>query len=117
MPRAITIQEELFEDYNTRTDFIQKYVFPGGMLPSEARLQPVVEKSGLTWDSVDRFGIDYADTLQRWDKKFQAAWDDIRLMGGFDERFRRLWRFYIGYCEAGFRSQRTDVIHLALTKA
>lgn len=114
--QIITIEDELFEEYNARTDFIQKYVFPGGMLPSEVRLQPVVERAGLTWDHVDRFGIDYADTLQRWDQRFQAAWDDIRQMGGFDERFRRLWRFYLGYCEAGFRSRRTDVIHLALTK-
>jgi cyclopropane-fatty-acyl-phospholipid synthase len=115
--QIITIQEDLFEEYNARTDFIQKYVFPGGMLPSEARLQPVVEASGLSWDSVDRFGIDYADTLSRWDQQFQAAWDDIRKMGGFDERFRRLWRFYLAYCEAGFRSHRTDVIQLALTRA
>lgn len=115
--QIITIQEELFEEYNARTDFIQKYVFPGGMLPSEARLQPVVEAAGLTWDSVDRFGIDYADTLNRWDQRFQQSWDDIRKMGGFDERFRRLWRFYLGYCEAGFRSRRTDVIQLALSRA
>jgi cyclopropane-fatty-acyl-phospholipid synthase len=115
--QIITIQDELFEEYNARTDFIQKYVFPGGMLPSEARLQPVVEAAGLTWDSVDRFGIDYADTLQRWDQRFQSAWDDIRKMGGFDERFRRLWRFYLAYCEAGFRSRRTDVIQLALSRA
>ncbi|MDP3405742.1 MAG: cyclopropane-fatty-acyl-phospholipid synthase family protein [Brevundimonas sp.] len=115
--QIITIQDELFEEYNARTDFIQKYVFPGGMLPSEARLQPVVEASGLRWDAVERFGIDYADTLQRWDQSFQAAWDDIRRMGGFDERFRRLWRFYLAYCEAGFRSRRTDVIQLALTRA
>jgi len=115
--QIITIQEDLFEEYNARTDFIQKYVFPGGMLPSEARLQPVVEAAGLGWDIVDRFGIDYADTLSRWDQQFQAAWDDIRKMGGFDERFRRLWRFYLAYCEAGFRSHRTDVIQLALTRA
>ena len=115
--QIITIQDDLFEEYNARTDFIQKYVFPGGMLPSEARLQPVVEAAGLGWDSVDRFGIDYADTLQRWDQTFQAAWGDIRRMGGFDERFRRLWRFYLAYCEAGFRSRRTDVIQLALTRA
>jgi cyclopropane-fatty-acyl-phospholipid synthase len=115
--QIITIRDELFEEYNARTDFIQKYVFPGGMLPSEARLQPVVEKAGLSWDAVERFGIDYADTLNRWDERFQASWADIRKMGGFDQRFYRLWRFYLGYCEAGFRSRRTDVIQLALTKA
>ncbi|WP_396593328.1 class I SAM-dependent methyltransferase [Brevundimonas sp. R86498] len=114
--QIITIQDALFEEYNARTDFIQKYVFPGGMLPSEARLQPVVEAAGLRWDAVERFGIDYADTLQHWDQRFQAAWDDIRRMGGFDERFRRLWRFYLAYCEAGFRSRRTDVIQLALSR-
>ena len=88
-----------------------------GMLPSEARLQPVVEAAGLSWDAVERFGVDYADTLSRWDQRFQAAWGDIRKMGGFDERFRRLWRFYLAYCEAGFRSRRTDVIQLALARA
>jgi cyclopropane-fatty-acyl-phospholipid synthase len=115
--QIITIQDELFDEYNARVDFIQKYIFPGGMLPSEARLQPVVEAAGLRWDAVDRFGVDYADTLSRWDQRFQAAWADIRKMGGFDERFRRLWRFYLAYCEAGFRSRRTDVIQLALTRS
>lgn len=115
--QIITIQDALFEEYNRRTDFIQKYVFPGGMLPSEARLQPVIAGAGLAWDSVDRFGQDYADTLHRWDERFQTAWPDIRRMGGFDERFRRLWRFYLAYCEAGFRSARTDVIQLALSRA
>ena len=114
--QIITIQDALFEDYNSRTDFIQKYVFPGGMLPSEARLRPVIEQAGLDWQAVERFGSDYADTLALWDGRFQAAWPDIRRMGGFDERFRRLWRFYLGYCEAGFRSGRTDVIQLALNR-
>lgn len=115
--QIITIQDALFDEYNARTDFIQKYVFPGGMLPSEERLRPVIEQAGLTWDTQERFGQDYADTLKRWDERFQAGWGDIRRMGGFDERFRRLWRFYLAYCEAGFRSSRTDVIQLALTRA
>lgn len=115
--QIITIEDALFEEYNARTDFIQKYVFPGGMLPSEARLEPVVRAAGLGWDRVERFGLDYADTLKAWDLRFQAAWPEIRRMGGFDERFRRLWRFYLAYCEAGFRSQRTDVIQLALSRS
>ncbi len=115
--QIITIEDALFEEYNARTDFIQKYVFPGGMLPSEGRLQPVVEAAGLSWQGVERFGLDYADTLKAWDQRFQAAWGDIRKMGGFDERFRRLWRFYLAYCEAGFRSRRTDVIQLTLGRA
>ena len=114
--QIITIQDALFEDYNSRTDFIQKYVFPGGMLPSEDRLRPVIEQSGLAWQAVERFGSDYADTLALWDRRFQTAWPDIRRMGSFDERFRRMWRFYLAYCEAGFRSGRTDVIQLALNR-
>ncbi|RZJ00591.1 MAG: class I SAM-dependent methyltransferase [Brevundimonas sp.] len=115
--QIITIDDPLFEEYNRRTDFIQKYIFPGGMLPSEKRLQPVIARSGLDWNAVERFGQDYADTLGVWDQRFQDAWPDIRRMGGFDERFRRLWRFYLAYCEAGFRSARTNVIQLALTRA
>jgi cyclopropane-fatty-acyl-phospholipid synthase len=114
--QIITIQEALFDEYAFRTDFIQKYVFPGGMLPSEERLHPVIAEAGLEWQAVERFGLDYADTLKRWDERFQAAWGQIGGMATFDERFRRLWRFYLGYCEAGFRTHRTDVIQLALTR-
>ena len=114
--QIITIQDELFGGYRKRTDFIQKYIFPGGMLPSETALKPVVDGAGLAWRSVERFGLDYAETLKQWDERFQAAWGEIARMAGFDERFRRLWRFYLAYCEAGFRSQRTDVIQLALAK-
>lgn len=115
--QIITIQDALFDEYNARTDFIQKYVFPGGMLPSEARLKPVIADAGLVWDKIERFGQDYAETLRLWDERFQAAWSDIHRIAGFDERFRRLWRFYLAYCEAGFRSARTDVVQLALSRA
>jgi len=114
--QIITIEDALFSGYNKRTDFIQKYIFPGGMLPSEESLKPVIDRAGLGWTHVERFGQDYAETLKLWDERFQAAWNDIRRMGGFDERFRRLWRFYLAYCEAGFRASRTDVIQLALTR-
>lgn len=115
--QIITIQDDLFDEYEARTDFIQKYVFPGGMLGSEVRLRPVIEQAGLRQDTTERFGADYAETLCRWDQRFQAAWTDIARLGGFDERFRRLWRFYLAYCEAGFRSGRTDVIQTALSVA
>jgi len=115
--QIITIQDALFEGYARRTDFIQKYIFPGGMLPSEEQLQPVIAAAGLSWQAVERFGQDYADTLAAWDRRFQSSWTDIQRMQGFDERFRRMWRFYLGYCEAGFRSGRTDVIQLAINKA
>ncbi|KQS56251.1 cyclopropane-fatty-acyl-phospholipid synthase [Brevundimonas sp. Leaf363] len=114
--QIITIQDALFEEYAFRTDFIQKYVFPGGMLPSEERLRPVIAASKLEWRSVERFGIDYADTLKQWDERFQAAWPQLEKLATFDVRFWRLWRFYLGYCEAGFRTKRTDVIQLALER-
>ena len=114
--QIITIRDELFEGYRRRADFIQKYVFPGGLLPSVSRLKAETERAGLAWASLKPFGRDYADTLAEWARRFEAAWDDIRRLG-FDERFRRLWRFYLSYCEAGFRTGRTDVVQLGLVKA
>jgi cyclopropane-fatty-acyl-phospholipid synthase len=113
--QIITIRDELFAHYRHRADFIQKYIFPGGMLPSETRLQEEAAKAGLEWRDVVRFGQNYADTLAEWARRFEGAWDDIRGLG-FDERFRRLWRFYLGYCEAGFRTERTNVVQLSLTR-
>ncbi|HEX3700846.1 MAG TPA: cyclopropane-fatty-acyl-phospholipid synthase family protein [Phenylobacterium sp.] len=114
--QIITIRDELFEGYRRRPDFIQKHIFPGGMLPSEARLKVETERAGLAWAGVHRFPQHYADTLAEWARRFEAAWDDIRGLG-FDERFRRLWRFYLSYCEAGFRTERTNVIQLTLAGA
>ncbi|WP_292053434.1 MULTISPECIES: SAM-dependent methyltransferase [unclassified Brevundimonas] len=115
--QIITIQDELFEEYEARTDFIQKYVFPGGSLPSEARLAEVIDRTGLERGRIERFGLDYARTLAEWSCRFEAAWSGIvRDNAGFDERFRRLWLFYLAYCEAGFRSRRTDVIQLELQR-
>jgi cyclopropane-fatty-acyl-phospholipid synthase len=114
--QIITIRDELFDHYRASTDFIQKYVFPGGVLPSEARLKQETDAAGLNWGAISRFGQGYAETLSQWGKSFQAAWDDIVPLG-FDERFRRLWAFYLSYCEAGFRTARTDVIQLELVKA
>jgi cyclopropane-fatty-acyl-phospholipid synthase len=114
--QIITIRDELFGDYRKRADFIQKYVFPGGMLPSETRLREETARAGLEWRDITRFGHNYADTLAEWARRFEAAWGDIRGMG-FDERFRRLWRFYLSYCEAGFRTGRTNVIQLGLARA
>jgi cyclopropane-fatty-acyl-phospholipid synthase len=114
--QIITIKDELYHRYRNRPDFIQKYVFPGGALPSEVRLREETARAGLNWDSVARFGQAYADTLALWSERFSAAWEDIRPLG-FDERFRRLWSFYLSYCEAGFRTGRTDVIQLVLDRA
>ena len=113
--QIITIRDDLFEGYRRRPDFIQKYVFPGGMLPSEPRLAPVITGAGLAWDVTERFGQDYAATLDQWGRRFDSAWPVIAAGGRFDERFRRLWRFYLAYCEAGFRSGRTDVVQIGLS--
>lgn len=115
--QIITIDDALFEGYQARTDFIQKYIFPGGTLPSEERLVEVIEAAGLRQDVIERFGVDYADTLKQWDQRFVAAWDRIQASTPkFDVGFKRLWRFYLAYCEAGFRSARTNVVQIALDR-
>jgi cyclopropane-fatty-acyl-phospholipid synthase len=114
--QIITIRDDLFDGYKNTADFIQKYIFPGGMLPSEEKLRKQTDRAGLDWTGITRFGQHYADTLLEWVKSFDDAWEDIATLG-FDERFRRLWRFYLCYCEAGFRSGRTDVVQLSLAKA
>ncbi|MFZ4122643.1 MAG: class I SAM-dependent methyltransferase [Caulobacterales bacterium] len=113
--QVITIQDDLFETYRQRADFIQRYVFPGGMLASVGRLKEEVAKAGLGWAAMDRFGPSYARTLNEWSHTFLSRWEDVKTLG-FDERFKQLWNFYLGYCEAGFRTGRTDVIQLALTR-
>jgi cyclopropane-fatty-acyl-phospholipid synthase len=114
--QIITIRDELFRAYRSRSDFLRKYIFPGGMLPSEARLRQETDRAGLEWTAIIRFGQSYADTLAQWATSFEAAWEDIRRLG-FDERFRRLWRFYLSYCEAGFRAGRTNVVQLGLARS
>ncbi|WP_395671560.1 class I SAM-dependent methyltransferase [Phenylobacterium sp.] len=114
--QIITIRDDMFARYRQRADFIQKYIFPGGMLPSEARLRAATQRAGLLWEGAAGFGSHYADTLAAWTRRFEAAWEEIR-GEGFDERFRRLWGFYLGYCEAGFRTGRTDVMQIGLSRA
>jgi cyclopropane-fatty-acyl-phospholipid synthase len=113
--QIITIDERLFDEYRGRADFIQSYVFPGGMLPTVPRLQKEVERAGMVWGNAAAFGVSYADTLAVWAKNFLAEWLHIRELG-FDERFRQLWRFYLAYCEAGFRTGRIDVGHFSFVK-
>jgi cyclopropane-fatty-acyl-phospholipid synthase len=114
--QIITIRDEFFDDYRRRADFIQKYVFPGGMLGSEKRLRQETDRAGLEWRNIARFGQHYAETLRLWAERFEANWGEVAPLG-FDERFRKLWRFYLSYCEAGFRSGRTNVVQLTLAKA
>ncbi len=113
--QTITIADERFRAYRRGTDFIQRHIFPGGMLPSPK----VFERRAASADFLvaDRyaFGIDYARTLEAWHQRFEHAWPQVEALG-FDARFHRLWRFYLAYCEAGFRSGATDVYHYVLEK-
>jgi cyclopropane-fatty-acyl-phospholipid synthase len=86
------------------------------MLASEKRLRQETERAGLEWRDIARFGQHYAETLRLWAERFEANWSELAPLG-FDERFRKLWRFYLSYCEAGFRSGRTNVVQLTLGKA
>lgn len=113
--QIITIDERYFSTYRRSVDFIQKYVFPGGMLPSMQALQEQVARAGLTWAGNTTFGLDYAQTLASWRDRFLAAWDDIRTLG-FDDKFKRLWGYYLSYCEAGFRAGSINVTQVALAK-
>ena len=106
--QVITIREDLFERYRRQADFIQRYIFPGGMLASERRLQEEMARAGLAVRAVERFGGDYARTLREWRDRFERASHEVTALG-FDERFRRMWRFYLAYCEAGFSTGRTSV--------
>lgn len=113
--QIITIQDDLFPRYRKRADFIQRYIFPGGMLPSETALREQVTAAGLQLEAAHYFGPDYAETLRRWATAFEQSWPEIQAME-FDERFRRLWRFYLSYCEAGFDNGRINVGHFRLSK-
>ncbi len=113
--QVITIEDELFEGYKKRVDFIQKYVFPGGMLPSIQIMKEQAAAAGLTYIGEDMFGKSYAETLNRWAVAFNDAWPQIEAQG-FDRSFRNLWNFYLSYCEAGFETGRTDVGQFVLAK-
>lgn len=113
--QIISIRDDLFETYARRADFIQRYIFPGGVLPSLERLKEEFANASLGLEKVEAFATDYADTLAAWMRRFNAAWDDIRLMG-FDNRFRRMWNFYLAYCEAGFRTGRINVAQYTLSR-
>jgi cyclopropane-fatty-acyl-phospholipid synthase len=114
--QTIVIADELFERYRKGTDFIQQFIFPGGMLPSPSAFERMAAAHGLK--VVDRFGFgtDYADTLAAWRQAFHAQLDAVRGQG-FDERFILTWEFYLCYCEAAFRAGNTDVMHFTLVKS
>jgi cyclopropane-fatty-acyl-phospholipid synthase len=113
--QAITIADELFERYRRGTDFIQQYIFPGGMLAAPARFRAEARAAGLEVAGELAFGADYAETLRRWRRAFRERLPEIRALG-YDERFLRTWEFYLAYCEAGFTSRCTDVIQFELVR-
>jgi len=113
--QIITLTEQRFEQYRKGVDFIQKYIFPGGMLPSPTALREEVKKAGLTVAGSIEFGESYSQTLRRWHEAFNDHWDRIQGMG-FDERFRRMWNFYLTSCAAAFRSGSCDVTQITIAK-
>lgn len=113
--QTITIDDTRFDRYRSGTDFIQQYIFPGGMLPSPSRFVFESERAGLSVAQRLMFGVDYARTLAEWHERFNARETEVRALG-FDDRFLRLWRFYLAYCEAGFRAGSIDVMHAALVR-
>ena len=113
--QVITIADKYFEAYRGTMDFIQRYVFPGGMLPSPSVLRQQTQNAGLIWQSEMCFGQHYADTLADWMRRFTAAWPTIQPLG-FDDRFKRMWEYYLAYCEGGFRAGTIDVMQVALAR-
>ncbi len=113
--QTIVIHDDLFERYRTGTDFIQQYIFPGGMLPSPGRFRSLAQQYGFAVEDEFCFGIDYADTLVAWRQAFHAKLDQVRAQG-YDQRFIHTWEFYLCYCEAAFRAGNTDVMHFTLLK-
>ena len=112
----IAIDDEIYDDYARNADFIQRYVFPGGMLLSERRFRAAAERAGLAWHHATRFGQDYATTLRHWRERFDAVVAEGRLPGQFDRYFIDLWRYYLMYCEGGFRGGAIDVVQVTLVK-
>lgn len=106
--QTITIADERFEAYRRGADFIQRHIFPGGMLPAPSILKGKIEEAGLAVDSVEMFGDSYGLTLKLWRERFEAAWPEIAALG-FNDLFKRMWEYYLAYCEAGFRAGAINV--------
>ncbi|MDX2289674.1 MAG: cyclopropane-fatty-acyl-phospholipid synthase family protein [Hyphomicrobiaceae bacterium] len=113
--QAITIREESFAAYQRHPDFIQRYIFPGGMLPTVSIMRAQAQAAGMEFEPISQFGLSYARTLRDWRARFDEAWPRINALG-FDERFRRMWMYYFIYCEVGFETGITDVGHYKLTR-
>ena len=111
--QAITISDDLFDRYKTKQDFIQKYIFPGGFLPSKKSLYKYADDNGLRVDQYNSYGLHYSNTLNLWRNEFIRKWEEISKQG-FDLTFKRMWNFYLSYCEAGFKSKNIDLIQFSM---
>ncbi len=111
--QAITIDDSLFDRYKNKQDFIQKYIFPGGFLPNKNSINRYVSDNGLTVNSYISYADHYANTLSLWRNEFIKKWELIKNQG-FDLKFKRMWEFYLSYCEAGFKSKNIDLIQFSL---
>jgi cyclopropane-fatty-acyl-phospholipid synthase len=110
------MRDDLFEAYARSADFIQTYIFPGGLLVRESEFRMLAQQRGLSWEDRTGFGKDYARTLLEWRQRFDRAVAELRLPAGFDQRFVNLWRYYLMYCEGGFRAGGIDVAQVTLVK-
>ncbi len=111
--QSITIDDKLFDRYKNREDFIQKYIFPGGFLPNKKSLYKHADENGLDITDYNSYGLHYSSTLKIWRYEFMKKWEDISKQG-FDLNFKRMWNFYLSYCEAGFKSKNIDLIQFSL---
>jgi cyclopropane-fatty-acyl-phospholipid synthase len=111
--QAITIDDNLFERYKNKQDFIQKYIFPGGFLPSKGEIQNHIDINGLKFGEYNSYADHYSDTLIMWRDEFNNKWETIKDQG-FDLTFKKMWQFYLSYCEAGFKSRNIDLIQFSL---
>ncbi|RLW64883.1 MAG: hypothetical protein B6D73_08690 [gamma proteobacterium symbiont of Stewartia floridana] len=114
--QVITIDEEAYASYRKKPDFIQRYIFPGGMLPPVSRLESLAERHGFKLVENDSFGLDYAKTLEKWQFNFNQVKEQV-LSQGFDPQFIRMWQYYLSYCEAGFLIKRLNLHQILLRKA
>jgi cyclopropane-fatty-acyl-phospholipid synthase len=113
--QIISIEDDRFDTYRRHPDFIQRYIFPGGMLPSPRVLRELIKDAGLNLQDEFTFGTSYAKTLALWQQRFQKSWPDLIGLG-FDHRFKRMWEYYLAYCESGFNADAVDVGHYLLTR-
>ncbi len=111
--QAITIDDALFDRYKNKQDFIQKYIFPGGFLPNKGSINKYVSDNGLTIKSYNSYADHYSNTLAIWRNEFNEKWELIKKQG-FDTTFKRMWEFYLSYCEAGFKSKNIDLIQFSI---